>query len=221
MEKLRKTPDENSDRTAPQKPVLIFDFGGVLLDWDPRSLFSPYFDGDREAMEKFLVEIDFFGWNFKQDQGGAFADGVAELSARFPEYARMIRAYDDDWQTSIRGPIQSTVDILEPLKQSGYSLYGLTNWSAEKFHLVAHQYEFFNIFEYILVSGVVRLAKPDPRIFSLLLERIGRPAQECILIDDSIVNIEAARRLGFKTIHFVSARQMLDELAGFVTDCEQ
>ena len=199
--------------TVTQKPALIFDFGGVLLDWDPRKLFRKYFANDLAAMEKFLAEIDFYGWNFQQDEGRSFAEGVAELSERFPAYAAMIRAYDDEWEESIRGPIQSTVDLLQPLKKNGYALYGLTNWSVEKFDLVAHKFEFFNQFEFILVSGAVRLAKPDPRIFTLLLERIGRPASECVLIDDSAVNIQAARQLGFKTIHFVSAQQLLAELA--------
>ena len=203
----------NPDSDALQKPVLIFDFGGVLLDWDPRNLYRKYFPHDPVAMERFLAEINFFDWNFQQDKGRSFAEGVAELSGRFPERAALIRAYDQEWEESIRGPIQPTVDVLNPLKHNGYSLYGLTNWSAEKFELVAHKFDFFNIFDYILVSGVVRLAKPDPRIFTLLLERIGRPASECVLIDDSAVNIEAARQLGFKTIHFVSASQMLAELA--------
>ena len=211
-------PDVNLEGALSQKPALIFDVGGVLLDWNPRYLFRSYFEGDTDAMERFLTEIDFSDWNFKQDQGRSFAEGVAELSARFPEYAGLIKAYDDCWEASISGPIQSTVDTLEPLKQRGHTLYGLTNSSAEKFHLVAHKYDFFKFFEYILVSGTVRLAKPDPRIFALLLERVGRPAGECVLIDDSIVNIEAARQLGFKTIHFVSARQMLAELAKLNTE---
>lgn len=196
-----------------QKSALIFDFGGVLLDWNPRNLFLKFFDADDGAMEKFLSEIDFFAWNFEQDKGRSFAAGVAELTARFPHYAHLIRAYDERWEESIRGPIQSTVDTLLPLKENGHSLYGLTNWSEEKFQLVENKYPFFDLFEIILVSGAIRLAKPDPRIFQKMLDHIGRPASECVLIDDSAVNNAAARQLGFKTIHFESTGQMLAELA--------
>ena len=196
-----------------QKPALIFDFGGVLLDWNPRNLFIKFFDGDAARMEKFLVEIDFYAWNLELDKGRSFADGVAELTTRFPHYAHLIKAYDECWEESISGPIQATVDTLQPFKQSGHSLYGLTNWSAEKFKLVNKKYAFFSLFESILVSGVVRLAKPDVRIFQMMLDWIGRSASECVFIDDSEVNIAAARQLGFQTVHFKSAQDMLAELA--------
>jgi 2-haloacid dehalogenase len=196
-----------------QKEALIFDFGGVLLDWNPSNVFLKYFDGNVGAMEKFLGEIDFFSWNLEQDKGRPFADGVADLSARFPHYADLIKAYDENWEKSISGPIQPTVDTLRMLKESGHILYGLTNWSEEKFFLVKDKYPFFYQFETILVSGVVRLAKPDPRIFQMMLDRIGRPACECVFIDDSAINITAAQQLGFKTIHFEAARKMLEELA--------
>lgn len=196
-----------------QNPALIFDFGGVLLDWNPRHLFGKFFNEDLDAMERFLAEIDFFTWNLEQDKGRSFADGVADLSARFPKYADLIRAYDELWEESIIGPIHSTVNTLEPLKEKGYLLYGLTNWSHEKFQLVAHKYPFFNYFEAILVSGDVKLAKPDPAIYQLMLEWIGRPASECIFIDDSVTNIASARKLGFKTIPYESTSQMLLDLA--------
>ncbi|MCX6082752.1 MAG: HAD family phosphatase [Chloroflexi bacterium] len=194
-------------------PALIFDFGGVLLDWDPRNLFRKFFGEDVAEMEQFLVDIDFYGWNLEQDKGRPFADGVAELSARFPQYADLIRAYDERWEESIRGPIQSTVNTLQPFQEKGYSLFGLTNWSHEKFQLVSHQYSFFSLFENILVSGFVELVKPDPRIFEMMLARIDRPADECVFIDDSAANIAAARQLGFMTIRYESTRQMLRDLA--------
>jgi len=196
-----------------QKPALIFDFGGVLLNWDPYNLYLRFFDGNADAVDKFLAEIDFPAWNLEQDRGRSFAEGVAELSARFPQYADLIKAYNEHWEESISGPIQSTVDTLKPFKENGYLLYGLTNWSAEKFQLVKHKYPFFELFETILVSGAVRLVKPDPRIFHSMLEQIGRPAAECVLIDDSAVNVAAALQLGLKAIQFKSAPQMLAELA--------
>ena len=100
------------------------------------------------------------------------------------------------------------MDILRSLKKLGYALYGLSNWSTEKFRLVRHKYEFFDWFEAIVVSGEVRLVKPDPRIFTLFLNMIGRTASECLLIDDSAANVAAARQLGFAAIHYESPGQL-------------
>jgi len=192
--------------------AIVFDFGGVLLDWDPRYLYRKVFAGDLEAMDRFLTEIDFYNWNLQQDQGRPFADAVAELSRQYPHYAPLIQVYDERWEESIGGPIQPTIEILRSLKQAGLPLYGLSNWSAEKFRFFRPKYEFFSWFDDILVSGEVKMVKPDPRIFAVFLERIGRSAAECLLIDDSQANLTAAARLGFKTIHFKSPEQLEAEL---------
>jgi 2-haloacid dehalogenase len=194
------------------KPALVFDFGGVLLEWNPRHLYRKLFNGDEAAMEKFLCEVDFSTWNTEQDRGRSFAEAVDELSARFPHYAGLIKAYDERWEESISGPIQPVVDTLRELKEKGYALYGLTNWSQEKFALVQHKYAFFNLFETILVSGAVRLIKPDPRIFNLLLEKMKCSPEQCIFIDDSLKNVAAAEALGFIPIHFQSPDQLTNEL---------
>jgi 2-haloacid dehalogenase len=110
--------------------AIIFDFGGVLLDWDPRYLYQRYFPEQPGAMEQFLAEINFYEWNAQQDKGRSFADGIAELSAQFPWHAHLIQAYFDCWEDSISGPITGTVDILHRLKQNGAPLYGLSNWSS-------------------------------------------------------------------------------------------
>lgn len=195
-----------------QKPAIIFDFGGVLLDWNPRRVFLKYFDGDAAAVERFLAEIDFFTWNYEQDKGGSFTHAVASLAQRHPRYAQTIMAYDRHWEESLGGPIQATVDTLQPLRDSGYKLYGLTNWSRDKYPYLDGQYPFLDLFEEVLVSGIVGLAKPDPEIFKLLLAKIGRPAADCIFIDDTLINISAAQKLGFNTIHFQSTPQMLAEM---------
>jgi 2-haloacid dehalogenase len=207
-----------------KQPAFIFDFGGVLIDWDPRYLYRKLFDGQScdsnlqscgsnlEAMERFLREVDFYQWNARQDEGRPFAEGVEELCGRFPQYSDLILAYDRRWDESIAGPIPGTLAILRALREMGYPLYGLSNWSVEKFQLVRHKYEMFGWFETILLSGEVKLTKPDPRIFEIMLERIGRVASECLLVDDSIGNVEAARQLGFQAIHFRSPEQLQDEL---------
>ncbi len=178
------------------------------IDWDPRYLYRQFFDGDLEAVEQFLTRIGFTAWNLRQDQGRSFAIAVADLCAQFPQDAELIRAYDQRYEESIRGPIQPTVRILQALKQAGYPLYGLSNWPMEKFAIVRPKYEFFGWFEDIVISGEVKLAKPDPRIYALLLERIGRRAEDCLFIDDSSANISTADQLGFQTILYESPEQL-------------
>ena len=116
--------------------AIIFDFGGVIINWNPHALFNKYFSNDKEAIDRFLAEINFSAWNLAQDEGHPFAKGVMELSEKFPQYAHLIRAYDEEWEESITGVIPETTAILHKLKAAGYRLYGLTNWSAEKFQLV-------------------------------------------------------------------------------------
>lgn len=195
----------------PPYRAIVFDFGGVLVDWNPRHLYRKLLAEDQ--IEPFLTEIGFHDWNLQMDQGRPFADAVADLSARYPHRADLIAAFDQRWQETTAGPIQATVDILRALKQAGYPVYGLTNWSAEKFRLFQPNYEFFTWFDEIVVSGEVRLIKPDPRIFALLLGKIGRKAEECVFIDDSLPNVLAAAQLGFKAIRYESSAQLKATLA--------
>ena len=188
--------------------AIIFDFGGVLLEWDPRHLYQRFFPGQAQAMDAFLAEIDFYAWNAQQDKGRAFAEGIAALSAQFPQHARLIQAYYDHWEDSITGAITGSVEILRALKENGYPLFGLSNWSAETYPRARRMYPFFELFDDIILSGEVKLNKPDPAIFRLLLKRIGYSARECLLIDDSQPNIETAKSLGFNTIHFASPTQL-------------
>jgi 2-haloacid dehalogenase len=191
---------------------IIFDCGGVLLDWNIRYLYNKLFDNPVE-LDRFLAEIDFPNWNLEMDRGRPFAESVAELSRQFPHYASQIKAFDDRWEETIGGPIHATVEILPILKERGYDLYGLTNWSAEKYEITRHKYPFFGLFDDIVVSGTVKLVKPDLRIFALMEEKANRPAAECLFVDDSETNITAAQRFGFKTIHFKSAEQLAMELS--------
>ena len=194
-------------------PALIFDFGGVLLDWNPRYLYRKLFPGDEPGMERFLAEVGFCEWNPKQDAGRPFSEAVAELCARYPHYCELIRAYDERFTETVSGAITGTVDILYRLHQAGYPLYGLSNWSAEKFRLVRPCYAFLDRFQDMVISGEVGVIKPDPRIFHLLLQKVARPAEQCLLIDDSPANIAAAASLGFQTIRFQDPAQLASELS--------
>jgi 2-haloacid dehalogenase len=191
--------------------TIIFDLGGVLLDWNPHRLYAPFFNSNAE-IDQFLHEINFPEWNMQQDAGRPFAEGVAALSAQFPHYADLIRAYHERWEDSVPGAIGGTLDIFKRLKRDGHPLYALTNFSAETFPLIRRRFDFLQLFDDILVSGEIGLVKPDPAIYRLMLEKVGRPAGECLFIDDSLKNVEAARQLGFDAIHFQSPEQLETEL---------
>ena len=192
--------------------AILFDFGNVLLEWNPRYIYRRYFPDDETSMEQFLQEVDFMEWNAQQDKGRTFAEGVAQLSREFPHYSYLIQAYHDNWKDSIGGSLEGTVEIMKRLKQAGYSVYGLSNWSAETFPLVRDKFGFFGLLDDIIISGDVGQIKPDPEIYEIALKRIGRPAPECLFIDDSLANIEQARRMGFAVVHFQSPEQLEREL---------
>jgi 2-haloacid dehalogenase len=192
--------------------TIIFDYGNVLLEWDPRYVYQRYFPDDPEGMERFFREVNFMEWNAQQDKGRTFKEGVAELSKQFPQHSHLIQAYHDHWKDSIGGSISGTVDIMKQLKKAGYKLYGLSNWSAETFPYAREKYDFFHLFDDMVISGEVGHVKPNPRIFQIMLDKIGRPAGECLFIDDSLANIQQAQKMGFPVIHFQSPEQLRADL---------
>jgi 2-haloacid dehalogenase len=194
------------------KQAVVFDLGGVLIDWNPRYLYRKMFDGAEEAMERFLSEICTPEWNARQDEGRPFDEATKELTARHPEHAEFIRAFFDRWPEMVAGAIEQTVEILAELKRAGRKIYALSNWSAETFPYARKRFQFLDWFDIIVISGEVGLAKPNREIFHFLLEKTGRRAEECVFIDDSPANVAAARELGFDAIHFRSPSQLRDEL---------
>jgi 2-haloacid dehalogenase len=192
--------------------IPVFDFGGVLFDWNPRYLFRRFFEGDGEGMERFLAEIDFDQWNAAMDRGLSFADAVRERCLRFPQYAEPIRAFDTRWAETVRGPMPGMENLLRRLHTAGIPLYGLSNTSVEKFSILRRNHPFLDGFTRILLSGEVGITKPDPRIFEIFLERTGMRKEELIFIDDSGVNIAAALFLGWKAVPFTSAEELAREL---------
>ena len=191
---------------------LVFDFGNVLLDWNPYYLYSKFFDGDVQKTQLFLDEIGFKQWNIQLDAGRPFSQAVRELCEGFPQYCELIRAYDECWEQSLGGAIQPVVEVLTDLHQAGHELYALSNWSAEKFYLVRPQFAFMDYFKDIVLSGEERLVKPDARIFEVLIQRTGRPAHELLLIDDSDANVSMARSLGMQAIHLTDPEALRWEL---------
>lgn len=195
-----------------QIKAIIFDFGNVLLEWNPRYVYQRYFPNDPEGMERFLTEVNFADWNLQQDKGRPFVEGVAILSQKFPHYAPLIQAYHENWIDSIGAAYSGTIEILKQLKQAGYPIYGLSNWSAETFPFAREKYDFFDLFDDFVISGDVGHVKPDPEIFQIMLEKIGKPARGCLFIDDALANIDQAKKMGFATIHFQSSEQLANTL---------
>lgn len=197
---------------TPTRSVVIFDLGGVLVDWNPRHLFRKMFAGDEAAMEHFLAHICNDAWNLQQDAGRTFAEAVAEAKAAHPSHAKFINAYWDRWLETINGPIDPTVTILAELRARDVPLYALTNWSAETFKISRPLFPFLDWFKGIVVSGAEKLVKPDPRIYRLLLDRYGVKAETAIYIDDNAHNTDAAGKLGLHPIHFTGAAGLRREL---------
>ncbi|TDD71659.1 HAD family phosphatase [Jiangella aurantiaca] len=197
--------------SAPQ--AVVFDLGGVLVDWDPRYLYRTLLPSE-DAVERFLAEVTTPEWNAAQDAGRTWADAVAVLSAEFPEHAELISAYDTRWIETIGGEIDGSVELLRELRDGGsVGLFALTNWSSEKFPLAMERYEWLSWFEGIVVSGTERLVKPDPRIFQLLLERYDLDASSTVYIDDNPPNVDAAADLGMTSLHFTGPDRLRDELS--------
>jgi 2-haloacid dehalogenase len=157
-------------------------------------------------------------WNAQQDAGRPFAEAVTELSERFPQYQAMIEAYHTRWNEMLRGAIEGTVEILAELRARGYFLCALSNWSAETFPFARRRFEFLDWFEVIVLSGEEETIKPEPAIYRILLERIGRPARECVFIDDAPRNVRAARDLGFTAVPFESPARLREQLKALDLD---
>lgn len=193
--------------------AVLFDLGGVLVDWNPRYLYRQIF-ADLPAMEEFLGTVCTQGWNEEQDLGRPFAEGVRLLAEQHPHRAAEIRAYDERWEEMVGGSIAESVALLAELRGRGVALYALTNWSAEKFPIARARFPFLEWFAGIVVSGEERLKKPDPRIFDLAIRRFRLDPAATLFVDDAAHNVAAARRLGFRVHHFTGAAELRRALVG-------
>jgi 2-haloacid dehalogenase len=180
---------------------IIFDFGGVLVDWNPRYLYYELVDTKQEA-DRFLSEICNDEWNMHQDAGRSLKEGTEVLQKKYPEHKDMIQLYYDRWEQMLKDEIPQNSKLIPLLKALNFRLFGLTNWSGETFPIAFRRFPFFKEFEGIVVSGDEKLLKPDKKIFELLLERYGLNPGECLFIDDNIKNTIVAEELGFRTIHY-------------------
>ena len=195
-----------------QRRVVVFDLGGVMLEWDPRHLYRKLF-ADEAAMESFLAEVCTTEWNERQDAGRPFAEAVAELAPAHPDMLHLINAWHERFGEMIPDAIHGTVEIVRELKSRSVPVYALSNWSAETFPPQRERFAFLAWFDGIVVSGHEGCMKPDERIFRILLDRYGLAADETVFIDDNPKNARAASALGIHGIHFQSPETLRRELA--------
>jgi 2-haloacid dehalogenase len=196
--------------------TIIFDLGGVLIDWNPLYVFhDDYFD-TTETRDYFFQHVCTSEWNENQDAGYPIAIATEERIALFPEWENAIRDYYGRWTEMLGGPIHETVDIFSMLKQNtGLKIYALTNWSAETFPIALERFDFLHWFDGRVVSGEEKMRKPFPEFYQLLLDRYNLKAGEALLIDDSLRNVKAGELLGIQCVHFKNATQLKDSLTGF------
>lgn len=195
---------------------IVFDFGAVLLDWNPHYLFDDYFK-DPQKCEYFLTQVCNMEWNTQMDCGKPISEGVAERIKQFPEWEKEIRMYFDKWIVMIGDRIPGMLDLQKELKSKGYGIYGLTNWSTETFCFVRDN-ETFTILDGMVVSGEEKLVKPQPEIFQRLLDRYNLKAQECVFIDDVQKNVDGGIAMGLHGILFKNAAQARKALAALGVD---
>ena len=196
------------------RSIVVFDLGGVLLDWNPRHLYRKLFAGDEAAMEHFLATVCTHAWNRCQDAGRSFAEGARLLKAAHPDKAALIDAYGARFDEMIAGPIPGSIEILAALRDHGLPLYGLTNWSAETYPRARERFAFLSWFRGILVSDEVGVIKPDPRVFELLIERFAIDPHSTVYIDDVAANVDAATSFGIHAIQFTTPAALRHELLG-------
>jgi len=197
---------------TPERSVAIFDLGGVLIDWNPRYLYRKLFDGDDRTMEHFLATVCTTSWNDQQDAGRSFAEGCALLKKMHPGKADLIDAWIERYAEMLGGEIPGTVEILGELRSAGTPLYALSNWSTETFPIAEERFAFLKWFRGVLLSGEVRLTKPDRRIFEAFLKTFAIDPAKAVYIDDRRDNVEAASALGMHGVVFTDSRSLRAEL---------
>ncbi len=192
--------------------AVVFDLGGVLIDWDPRRLYRQLLP--EQDVEAFLTEVGFAAWNHAQDAGRPFAEAVEVHARRFPHRRELLAAYAERFAETLAGPVPGSVEVLRELAVAGVRLLALTNWSAETFPVAEERFDFLRLFEAIVVSGRERVAKPDPAVFALLLRRHRLDPARTVFVDDGPANVAAASAAGLLAVRFTDARRLRADLAG-------
>ena len=192
---------------------IIFDFGGVLIGWDPHIVYNEHFNGDQEKARWFISNICKPEWNAEFDRGYPFEKGINEKVQEFPEFETEIRIYRSKWEDMLTGAIEGTVQLLNNLHQNDHlRLFGITNWSHETFPIALKRFGFLNTFEDIVVSGEVKMIKPNRDIFLHAINRFKIKPDESLFIDDNEANIRTALQIGFEAHHFINPEGLKKDL---------
>jgi 2-haloacid dehalogenase len=192
--------------------TIIFDLGGVLIDWNPDYLYRKIFKDETE-MRNFLSKVCTPDWNEEQDAGRTLHEATETLVREYPSHEEQIRAFYNRWEEMLGGAIDGTVEIFKELKNSNkYKIYALTNWSAETFPIAVQRFDFLNWFDGIVVSGTEKMRKPFPQFYHILLDRYNLNPREAVFIDDNLRNVHAATNVGIEAIHFLSPELLRSEL---------
>lgn len=193
--------------------TIIFDLGGVLIDWNPKYVFDENYFSSIEKRDYFFSNICTSDWNEKQDEGRQITVATEELVRQFPDWEQPIRDYYDRWTEMLGGPIHETIELFRQLKENpALKFYALTNWSAELFPIALKRYDFLHWFDGRVVSGEERTRKPFPEIYERLLERYNVNVVEALFIDDSLRNVKGAESISLQTIHYRNPGQLKNEL---------
>ena len=193
---------------------VVFDLGGVLVDWNPRHLYRKLLPNEA-AVDDFLQRICNQEWNVQQDAGRSIEEAVVERTALYPEQKERICAYYERWEEMLGGPIQGSVEILSELRNLKLPLYALSNWSEETYPIAKERYDFLDWFDGEVISGRIGIVKPKPGIYHYLLEFFGLHPEETLFIDDREDNVASARKLGIHGILFHHPRQLREALVPF------
>jgi len=196
--------------------TIIFDLGGVLIDWNPKYVYRKVFNGDEDKVNWFLNTICTMDWNMEQDAGRTWQEATDLLVKQHPEHKEWIEIYSNQWEDMLGGSIQETVNILENLNTANTcNLYALTNWSAETFPIALNRYAFLQHFKGIVVSGEEKTRKPFAKIYEIILDRYQITPEKAIFIDDNLDNINVAKQFGIHGIHYKNANQLKIDLGMF------
>jgi len=192
--------------------TVVFDLGGVLVDWDPRYLLRELMPGREAEMEALLADVLNHAWNLERDKGESWAEAMAALKVEYPAWAEIFDAYTERWPETLAGSHDATVAILHELKERRVPLYALSNWSAEMFPHAEEKYDWLELFDGVVVSGRVKMIKPDREIFDYLLNTFQLRAADLLFIDDHEPNVVAARSYGIAAHLFRGAEDLRREL---------
>lgn len=191
---------------------IIFDFGNVLVKWEPEKIYAEHFGGDEVRAWWFLRHVADLDWRQRIDAGESQDACIKELKARYPDYEAAIELYRSRWREMLTSEMPGMRDLLCQLQTANYQLFGLTNWSMETFPEARERFSILQLIDRYVVSGAEGLVKPDARLFQVLLDRYGLKAEDCTFVDDNPANVEAARTMGMRGIVFTGADDLRKEL---------